>query len=32
MVEMWLKRAEQEYDVGNRRVVPTTKMYTMAGT
>ncbi len=32
MVEMWLKRAVQEYDVGNRRVVPTTKMYTMAGT
>jgi len=32
MVEMWLKRAQQEYDVGNRRVVPTTKMYTMAGT
>jgi hypothetical protein len=31
MVEMWLKRAQQEYDVGNRRVVPTTKMYTMAG-
>jgi len=30
MVEMWLKRAQQEFDVGNRRVVPTTKMYTMA--
>jgi hypothetical protein len=32
MVEMWLKRAQQEYDQGNRRVIPTTKMYTMAGT
>lgn len=32
MVELWLKRAQQEYDAGNRRVVPTTKMYTMAGT
>ena len=31
MVEMWLKRAQQEYDAGNTRVVPTTKMYTMAG-
>ena len=31
MVELWLKRAQQEYDAGNRRVVPTTKMYTMAG-
>ncbi len=31
MVEFWLKRAQQEYDAGNRRVVPTTKMYTMAG-
>ena len=31
MVEMWLKRAQQEYDAGNSRVVPTTKMYTMAG-
>jgi hypothetical protein len=32
MVEMWLKRAQQEYDAGNHRVVPTAKMYTMAGT
>jgi len=31
MVELWLKRAQEEYDAGNRRVVPTTKMYTMAG-
>jgi len=31
MVEMWLNRAQQEYEVGNGRVVPTTKMYTMAG-
>lgn len=30
-VEIWLKRAQEEFDVGNRRVVPTTKMYTMAG-
>ncbi len=32
MVELWLKRAQEEYEAGNRRVVPTTKMYTMAGT
>jgi hypothetical protein len=31
MVEMWLKRAQEEHDAGNTRVVPTTKMYTMAG-
>ena len=31
MVEMWLKRAEQEYEAGNSKVVPTTKMYTIAG-
>ena len=31
MVEQWLNRAQQEYDAGNPRVVPTTKMYTMAG-
>ena len=31
MVELWLKRAQEEYDTGNRRFVPTTKMYTMAG-
>jgi hypothetical protein len=31
MVELWLKRAQEEYDSGNRRFVPTTKMYTMAG-
>ena len=27
---MWLKRCQQEYDAGNRKVIPTTKMYTMA--
>ena len=32
MVELWLKRAQEEYDSGNRGFVPTTKMYTMAGT
>jgi hypothetical protein len=32
MVEMWLKRAQQEYDAGNHRVEPTAKMYTTAGT
>jgi hypothetical protein len=31
MVESWLKRAQLEFDAGNMRVVPTTKMYTMAG-
>ena len=31
MVEMWLKRIQEEADAGNSRVVPTTKMYTMAG-
>lgn len=31
MVEMWLTRAQDEYNAGNRSVVPTTKMYTMAG-
>jgi hypothetical protein len=31
MVEMWLKRAQQEFDAGNNKIVPTTKMYTMAG-
>ena len=31
MVEMWLQRAQKEYNVGNVAVVPTTKMYTMAG-
>ena len=31
MVEMWLRRAQQEYSAGNHRIVPTTKMYTMAG-
>ena len=31
MVENWLKRAQQEFDSGNTKVVPTTKMYTMAG-
>jgi hypothetical protein len=32
MVELWLKRAQEESEAGNRRVVSTTKMYTMAGT
>jgi hypothetical protein len=32
MVEMWLNRVQQESDAGNDAVVPTTKMYTMAGT
>lgn len=32
MVELWLQRVQQEADSGNSRVVPTTKMYTMAGT
>ena len=32
MVEMWLNRAQQEYDAGNHRVQPTAKLYTMAGT
>lgn len=31
MVEMWLNRAQQEYDAGNHRVLPTAKLYTMAG-
>lgn len=31
MVELWLKRAQQEYGAGNDRIIPTTKMYTMAG-
>lgn len=31
MVEMWLNRAQQEYEAGNQKVVPTTKLYTMAG-
>jgi hypothetical protein len=31
MVELWLNRAQQEYEAGNDKVVPTTKMYTMAG-
>ena len=30
MVEMWLNRAQTEYDCGNLRVMPTTKLYTMA--
>lgn len=32
MVELWLKRVQQEADEGNHKVAPTTKMYTMAGT
>jgi hypothetical protein len=31
MVETWLKRAQQEFDTGNTKIVPSTKMYTMAG-
>ncbi len=31
MVELWLKRAEKEHAAGNASVMPTTKMYTMAG-
>ena len=31
MVELWLHRVQQEYDMGNVNVVPTSKMYTMAG-
>lgn len=31
MVEMWLKRIQEEFDVGNSKAVPNTKMYTMAG-
>ena len=31
MVEMWLNRAQEEYEAGNTRIVLTTKMYTMAG-
>jgi hypothetical protein len=30
MVETWLNRAQEEFDAGNTRVVPTNKMYTMA--
>ena len=32
MVEMWLNRAQKEFLAGNTNIVPTTKMYTMAGT
>ncbi len=31
MVEMWLKRIQEEADAGNTKVVPNTKLYTMAG-
>ena len=31
MVEMWLNRAQQEYEAGNSRIILTNKMYTMAG-
>jgi hypothetical protein len=31
MVEMWLNRVQQESEAGNEGVMPTTKMYTMAG-
>jgi hypothetical protein len=31
MVETWLKRAQQEFDTGNTKIVPSTKMYTTAG-
>jgi len=30
MVEKWLDRAQEEFDMGNTRVVPTNKMFTMA--
>lgn len=30
MVELWLSRVRQEADAGNVRVIPTSKMYTMA--
>jgi hypothetical protein len=32
MVEMWLNRAQKEFLAGNTNIVPTAKMYTMAGT
>ena len=31
IVETWLNRAQQEFSAGNDKVIPTTKMYTMAG-
>jgi hypothetical protein len=31
IVETWLNRAQQEFNAGNDKVIPTTKMYTMAG-
>ena len=30
MVEKWLNRAQEEFDAGNTKVVPTNKMFTMA--
>jgi hypothetical protein len=30
-VDMWLKRAQQEFDGGNTKIIPNAKMYTMAG-
>ena len=30
MVEAWLNRAQEEFDAGNTKVVPTNKMFTMA--
>jgi hypothetical protein len=30
MVETWLNRAQEEFDAGNTKVVPTNKMFTMA--
>jgi len=30
MVEKWLERAQEEFDAGNTKVVPTNKMFTMA--
>uniref|UniRef100_A0A7S4AK60 Pentacotripeptide-repeat region of PRORP domain-containing protein n=1 Tax=Pseudo-nitzschia australis TaxID=44445 RepID=A0A7S4AK60_9STRA len=30
MVEKWLNRAQEEFDAGNAKVVPTNKMFTMA--
>ena len=30
MVEKWLDRAQEEFDAGNTRIIPTNKMFTMA--
>jgi hypothetical protein len=31
MVELWLKRIQEESNAGNTKIIPNTKMYTMAG-